>query len=183
MAELTIVKREPTALSDQDNATLRRFLMESMGGLSPDDEKRWRKFWNRLKGAEPGEVFSVSLTFPRDPVKHRKFFALLNVGFEHWQAKRKHKTYRGVPVEKNFDTFRKDVTILAGYYEQHFDLQGRMKLEAQSISFANMEDDEFERLYDAVAQVLLEQVLTTYAGRAELDEIVDRIMKFTNHAV
>ena len=182
MTDVTIVKRQPVALTDIERAALNRVLHDSMRGLSPDDGKRWKKVWRRLMSAEPGEVFSLSMVFPRDPVKHRKFFALLNLGFEHWGAKRVHKTYRGMPVERNFDTFRKDVTILAGYYEQHWDLSGRMQLVAKSIAFGNMEDAEFNELYDAVANVLLQRVLTNYAGREELDEVVEKIMKFTEDA-
>jgi hypothetical protein len=181
VADLSIVVKEPFALTEVERAALHRTLLDCVGGLTDDDAKKWRKFLTRLFKAEQGEMFNLSLVFPRDPIKHRKFFALLNLGFEHWGAKRVHKTYRGMLVEKNFDTFRKDVTKLAGYYEQHWDLEGRMQVVAKSIAFANMEDDEFDRLYDAVAQVLLDRVLTNYAGRAELDEIVDKILKFTDY--
>jgi hypothetical protein len=181
VADLQIVKKQPVALTDIERAALNRVLYDAMGGLSPDDSKRWVKFWRKLMGAEPGEVMSISLTFNRDPIKHRKFFALLNLGFEHWGAKRVHQTYKGMPVEKNFDTFRKDVIKLAGYYEQHWNLEGRMQVVAKSISFSAMEDDEFDRLYDAVATVLLNRVLTVYAGREELDEVVDKILKFTEY--
>jgi hypothetical protein len=182
MSDVTIVKKHQVALTDIERAALNRVLHDSMRGLSPDDGKRWKRFWRRMMKAEPGEVFSLSMVIPRDPVKHRKFFALLTLGFEHWGAKRVHKTYRGMAVEKNFETFRKDITKLAGYFEQHWDLEGRMQVVAKSISFGSMEDPEFNELYDAVANVLLERVLTNYAGRAELDAVVDKIMKFTEDA-
>ena len=53
-----------------------------------------------------------------------------------------------------------------------------MKLKARSISFANMEQPEFEELYSAVADVLLEHVLSNYANRAQLDEVVNKVMGF-----
>ncbi len=115
---------------------------------------------------------------PRNPKFHRKFFALLNLGFEAWEPGRKHKTHKGIPVSKNFEQFREDITILAGFYEQTFDLHGRLKLKAKSISFAKMEEPEFEQLYSAVADVLLEHVLTKYAGREELDSVVNQLMGF-----
>jgi len=153
-------------------------LFKVFDGFTNADRKAWRRFWRKMKGMEPVEIAQVDLLVPRDKVKHRKFFALLNVGFEAWEPGRKHKTYKGRQVAKDFEQFREDTIILAGFYDQTFDMAGHMKLKAKSISFANMDDMEFERLYSAVAQVLLEKVLTTYAGRDELDEIVEKIMKF-----
>jgi hypothetical protein len=53
-----------------------------------------------------------------------------------------------------------------------------MKLEAKSISFASMEEPEFEEVYSAVMNVLLDKVFSRYAGRAEVDQIIDQIMRF-----
>ena len=88
------------------------------------------------------------------------------------------KTYKGREVSKNFERFRKDVLILAGFYDQTFDLRGNMKLEAQSISFSSMDDAEFERVYSAVADVILEHVLDDYSGREEFDRVVEQMMGF-----
>lgn len=147
-------------------------------GMSDRDQLAYNRFRSRLKNAEPGEVIEIEAKLPRNSRFHRKFFALLNLGFEHWEPGRKHKQYKGMPVAKNFDHFRKEVTILAGFYEQTFDLDGNMKLEAKSISFASMEDDEFEAVYSAVLNVLLDKVFSRYRGRAEVDSIVERIMNF-----
>jgi hypothetical protein len=68
--------------------------------------------------------------------------------------------------------------IQAGFYEQTFNLDGEMRLEAQSISFASMDDVQFEQVYSAVATVILEKVLTNYAGRDELDEVMNKVVGF-----
>jgi hypothetical protein len=114
-----------------------------------------------MAGLEVGECVRVAYVVPRNAKFHRKFFAMLNVGFDAWDPmrERKRNTYKGVVIAKNFEQFREDVTILAGYRECYFDLDGRMRVKAKSISFANMEQDEFERLYSAVADVLLELFL------------------------
>jgi hypothetical protein len=147
-------------------------------GMSDRDQAAYNRFRSRLANAEPGEVIEIEAKLPRNSKYHRKFFALLNLGFDHWEPGRKHKQYRGMPVAKNFDHFRKEVTILAGYYEQTFDLDGNMKLEAQSISFAKMENDQFEMVYSAVMNVLLDKVFSNYKGRAEVDSIIEQIMRF-----
>lgn len=176
MSKVTICR---TGMEFPENMEAASYLLfKVFDGFTQADRKAWRRFWGKLKGMEPGELAQMELLIPRDKVKHRKFFALLNVGFDAWEPSRKHKTYKGMQVAKDFEQFREDTIILAGFYEQTFDLEGRMKLKAKSISFAKMPDDEFERLYSAVAKVLLEKVLTTYAGREDLDEIVEKIMKF-----
>ena len=176
MSKITICRTNMAFPENMEAASY--LLFKVFDGFSKPDRKAWRRFWSKMKEMEPGEIAQIDMLIPRDKIKHRKFFALLNVGFDAWEPGRKHKTYKGREVAKDFERFREDVTILAGFYEQTFDLRGKMSLKAKSISFANMDDIEFERLYSAVARVLLEKVLTTYAGREELDEIVEKIMRF-----
>lgn len=178
MTAIAICRTRAPLPSEEDMEKVRLFLFGCMAGAHEDDRKAWNRFWRRVLRLDAGEMMNFEVVFPRNPRFHRKFFALLNLGFEAWEPPRKRKTYKGIPVLKNFDKFRRDVTILAGYYVQTFGLDGRMELDAQSISFASMDDVEFEKLYSAVADVLLARVFSTYAGREELDEIVDRIVGF-----
>ena len=175
--EIVLVK-QGRRLSDQQISAMMPALYGVVDGLSPTDKVAWRRFWRRVTKLEEGEVLSVDVKVRRNGRFFRKFFALLNVGFDAWEPDRKHKTYRGQPIQKNFEEFRSDVIILAGFYEQTFDLSGRMKLKAKSIAFANMEESEFEKLYDSVCTVLLEKVLVNYKGREELDMVVADIMNF-----
>lgn len=178
MSGLQVVRTNEPFPDDGGLEYVRRFLFSCFVGFDESDSKKWKKFWKRYFNAEPGELIEASMVFPRNYRYHKKFMALLRLGFEHWEPGRKHKQYKGMPVAKNFDHFRKEVTILAGFYEQTFDLEGNMKLEAKSISFASMEDDEFEAVYSAVLNVLLDKVFTRYAGRAEVDAVIDQIMRF-----
>lgn len=177
MSELTLVKRHPFVLSDAESETMRRTLFNSLGGMSADDDKGWKRFWNKLKKAGQGEIFELSLTFKRNPQFHRKMFALFNLGFEAWDPPRQRSMYRGMPVVKNFKSFRRDLVIAAGFYEQTFGFNGRMKLEALSLAYSSMDDVAFERVYTAVCDVLLQGVLVRYK-RDELDAVVNKLMEF-----
>jgi hypothetical protein len=146
-------------------------------GVTPEDDAAWKKFKGTITEMGAGELVRLTYTMPRNVAFHRKFFAMLTVGFEHWEPSRKHKTYKGRPIEKNFEQFRSDVTILAGCYDQTFDLRGRMHLKAHSISFGKMDQDTFEKLYNAVASVLLKDVLANYT-RADLDRVVNELLHF-----
>jgi hypothetical protein len=179
MSEIILVKKTDADLPPQDAEAMTRILFgDYIDGMGKDNQTVWKRFWGRVKKAEAGELIKVSFILERNSKFHRKFFALLNVGFDAWDPGRKHKTYKGDPVAKDFDQFREDVTILAGFYEQTFDLDGNMKLKAKSISFASMDQAQFEMVYSAVADVLLEKVLVNYKDRDELDEVVDRILRF-----
>lgn len=147
-------------------------------GFLEKDKKAYARFLSTIKKLEPGELCIFDVTVPRNYKFHKKFFALLNLGFEMWEPKRKNKSYKGAVVQKNFERFRSDVIIQAGYYTQTFDLNGKMALEAESISFANMDDIKFERVYSDVLNVLLDKVLTTYKNRAEVDAVVEKMMNF-----
>lgn len=151
----------------------------ALRGFTQDDDRAWKRFKAWSKRLAAGEFFSFSYKQPRNAKFHRKFFALMKVGFDHWEPERGRKrlTYKGVPIEKDFDAFRRDITIMAGFFTATYDLEGRVKLEAKSISFAKMEQDTFERLYEAVVRVLLEQVLTNY-HRDDLDRAVAQIERF-----
>lgn len=147
-------------------------------GFLDQDKKAYARFLSRIKKLEPGELCIFDVTIPRNYKFLKKFFALLTVGFENWECSRKHRTYKGRPVTKDFERFRSDITILAGYFTQTYDIDGKMKIEAESISFANMDEIKFERVYSDVLNVLLDKVLTTYKNRAEVDAVVEKMMNF-----
>lgn len=124
-----------------------------------------------------GQEVTLEAKTTRNGKFHRKYFALLNLGFEYWQTDdREHK---GRAVAKNFERFRKDVAILAGHYDPVWNLAGEMRLEARSISFANMSDEEFEKLYEATIQILIDKVLAAKGfTRAEVDRAVESLIRF-----
>ena len=147
-------------------------------GLSCVDKVAYAKFKSKLKNLEPGELCELAIKLPRNGKYHRKFFLMLTVGFDMWENGRKQKMYKGQPVTKNFETFREDILILAGHYEQTFGINGKLKLIAKSISFASMDQPEFEIIYNSVLDVLLEKVLITYKDRDEVNDVVERMMNF-----
>lgn len=179
MSKIQILRTNQAMPDAEGLKGARALLFGALDGMGESAKKAWRRFWKRMIALEPGEIAQVEVEIPRNPKFLRKFFALLKVGFDAWEPARKHKTYKGKPITKNFERFRSDVLILAGFYEQTFDLKGRMCVEAKSISFANMEEPEFEKVYSAVADVLLREVLTRYKGREELDSVVNEILSFT----
>jgi hypothetical protein len=178
MSKMMIVKTNVPMPVDSDLEAVRNFIFGVFDGFTDQDKKAWKGFWRRLIKMEAGEIAQAEMAIPRNYRFHKKFMALINFAFDAWEPCRVNKTYKGQPVAKNITRFRKDVIVQAGFYEQTFDLNGNMKLEAQSISFANMDDAEFEQLYSSVADVILDKVLITYADRDELDEVMQKAIGF-----
>lgn len=153
------------------------FYMRKMGGaLVPADDQAAEA----LQRFRAGDPVKVTVKRPRNYEFHKKFFALLNHGFEFWEPPElpdAHRWMKNVTPEKSFEQFRKDVTILAGFFDASYRLDGSVRIEAKSISFASMSEDEFERLYSAAIDVLLKHVFTNMA-QDELRDRVDELLRF-----
>ena len=161
----TAAKRGPVAVSELS-------LIKTQFGYQPCTDQDM----DLTNNHKMGDVIRADFKKMRNPKFHRKFFALLNIGFAAWEPVQVHS--RHGEIEKNFDQFREDVTILAGYYEQHHRLDGTFRVRAKSIKFGSMGEAEFTKLYSAVIDVLLKRVLTQYKGREELDRVVDQVLGF-----
>lgn len=139
------------------------------GQLAPADPQAV-EYVGKLK---LGQSLRAVVTKQRNPAFHRKHFALLNFAFDHWEPEG--KQYKGEPVQKNFEQFRRDVTILAGYFDTTYTLKGEVRLVPKSISFASMDNDEFSALYNATINVILSRILTKYT-RDDLDNVIDQLL-------
>ncbi|MCW7556511.1 DUF1367 family protein [Endozoicomonas gorgoniicola] len=104
---------------------------------------------------------------------HRKYFALLNIGFDAFDPGI--QEYKGFPVQKSFERYRKDVICAAGFYDVIANLNGDVRREAHSISFGRMSPEQFEELYSKSIDVTLQRVLTNYT-HSDLDQQVNRIL-------
>jgi hypothetical protein len=131
-----------------------------------------------LQSVPNGRVLAVDFSQPRNPQFHRKFMALLNFGFEYWQPEE--LEYRGMKSVKSFDRFRKEVTVLAGYYTVTTTLKGDVRLEAKSISFGKMGEEEFHKLYRAVFSVLWKYVLSKVPNMTEnaAEQAINELLSF-----
>ena len=123
-----------------------------------------------LESMSDGEV-KVEITKPRNIGFHRKFFSLIRIAYKEWKKPVLH--YKGYTVEPSFEEFRKNITILCGHFYMDVDIRGEMRARAKSISFAKMDEVEFEKLYSKAVDVIIERVLPTWT-RHELDDFVRR---------
>lgn len=147
-------------------------LMKVSGGALVPVDQRGIDYLSKLK---LGAGVKVKATKHNNVAFHRKMFALLGLAFDAWESPA--IEYRGEPVAKNIDQFREDITILAGFYESAVRLDGSIRFTAKSWSFEKMDDEEKERLYNAIINVVLAKVLTKYT-RDDLDQVIEKILRF-----
>ena len=144
------------------------------GGYFIPGDKPTEDYAAKLK---PGETIHADFKKMRSASFHRKLFALFNLAFEYWEPGEIDSRF-GTP-EKNFDRFRADAVILAGYYHTSIRLDGSVRVEADSISFSKMDADTFDKLYNSVLNVFLKRIpMMAKIGEAEINKITDRILEF-----
>lgn len=122
-----------------------------------------------------GAGFTVGIREHNNPKFHRKLMALLQHAYDIWQPREIY--YQGQRVGKRFDQFRKEVTILAGYYHASPGINGALRLTAMSLNFSSMEQAEREALYSDVIDVVLKHILTNYS-KQDIENVLAQTMAF-----
>lgn len=125
-----------------------------------------------LKRYPVGALLTADIKLPRKWEYHKKMFSFFGFCFEYWcgsQGKTEFMTSKAQQKE-----FRNNLTILAGYYEQVFDVKGGMHLRAKSLSFANMDQEEFEECANAMINAALKHI---FLGSAD-ENIINRLYSY-----
>jgi len=129
-----------------------------------------------LERLKPNAEYKAVFTQPRNPGFHRKAFALAQIAFDAWEPP-KDKEYNGKPIMKEFEAFREELTVLAGFYDVTWTLAGKMKLRAHSWAWGAADQLKFEEMYQGFITVILRDILTGYT-KDDLDATVDKILRF-----
>lgn len=153
--------------------TILSLLKHSPSGLLLPDDEATREYISKLKH---GSIVRAEFKKMRNPRFHRLYFALLNFAYENWQPEA--QTYKDQVVEKNFDRFRADIAILAGFGFPTYNIRGEMRMEAKSISFASMDETEFSKLFEKTITVIMKHILTNYT-REDLNNVINHLLDFT----
>lgn len=123
-----------------------------------------------------GSPVNASISRPRNGKFHRKFFALLDVAYQNHEWPEV-QTQWG-KAKCNRELFRKYVIVRAGHYEPALTPKGEVRAEPKSISWAKMGEDEFDRLYNDVLNVILAEFLTNWKD-GDVEKAVNILLGFT----
>lgn len=166
-----------------------------------------------------GDVLVAEFKKVRNPAFHRRFFALLNLGFEYWKptggtissnerrlvtgyAKylaayggnegalldaadqyleqvANRRVTNGISLCKSFDAYRAWVIVEAGHFDAIELPDGTLRKHPRSISFSNMDEIEFQRLYKSALDVLWRWVLSkSFSTQTEAENVAAQLMNF-----
>lgn len=98
--------------------------------------------WEKVLKVRVGEIYKCQITKPRNYKFHKKYWALLNMCYDNQQ------------LFDHIDDLRRELTIAAGYFDTYHGLDGGLVKQARSISFAEMDEFEFEGLYEKTKDVI-----------------------------
>lgn len=145
------------------------------GALAPVDAEA-REMVDKLK---LGQGIQASVRRARNVRFHRKGMALFRLAYDVWEPLTPLE-YKGLPVAKDFERFRKDMTILAGFYKAVYNARGEVRLEAESLRFSSMSEERFEEVFNAVLNVVWSQVLKAagYASVEDVEEVIEELLRF-----
>ena len=107
----------------------------------------------KLKKIENGSIIELTYKQQRNYQFHKKVFAFFNYCFEFWRADREFLDERG-----QFDLFRNNLTVLAGYYDEYYKIDGSARVEAKSLSYDKMTEDEFQSFYTALVNCAMRKI-------------------------
>ena len=105
-----------------------------------------------------GELYTVEIKHTRNYQFHKKVFAFLNFCFDHWAGD---QDLRNLDIHAQFNRFRNQLTVLAGYYTELYNINGEVRVEARSISYSGMEQEDFESFYNALINAAMKHIFRT----------------------
>lgn len=130
-------------------------IKESGGLFRPASDMEYEK----TTKYKTGELYTAEIKLTRNPQFHRKVFAFFNFCFQHWSGDIECEF---MDETAQFDVFRKQLTILAGYRTSVINLRTlKGSYEAKSLSFGSMAQDEFEQCYNALIQAAMKHIFKT----------------------
>jgi len=107
-----------------------------------------------------GKTYACEIRFERNYELLKKFMALIKLGQENSKN-----------VEMPFDAYRNYATIKAGYSNVYQTPKG-VFVEAQSIAFASMTEEKFEKVYSDVLDFIIKDT------EADAEFIQDNLINF-----
>ena len=144
-------------------------MVKRYGSLQPSSESDFEVINNLPDGC----MIKVEISRPRNAQFHRKYFALLDVLYEMFTPPE--DADKG--AVKNRKRFREDIACVTGYFDYVVNLKGEVRAQARSISFAKMEQADFEDLYEKTITYGLQKIAAG-KSRGFVDDWVAQILDF-----
>ena len=139
-----------------------------LSGFGDKDKKAYAAFKKKVDALEPGEIYQLTVLFPRNQKLHGLHFALLSTIFDNQEQ------------FADLDQLRAWLQVGAGHCEFVPGPKGRMVALPKSISFRAIDDADFQAHHEAVKDFLRSpyatQFLWPHLAEPEQSAMVDTIL-------
>ena len=126
-----------------------------------------------------GELCRFDLKTMRNGRFFRKWWVLARIAFDAWAETMPAQEYQGRPVLPDFQRFRKDLTIMAGFFRPVWNARGELRVEPESLAWSEMNEERFEKLYSATINAVIHKILPhKQLTDEEMRAWVDRVLEF-----
>ncbi len=143
MSKLTITRTTSELPDAGALEAVQKFLFGMLDGVTRDDKRAWRSFWQRVTKASPGEVLNVELLFPRVGEFHRRHMQLEQRVFDAQQR------------FADFALFRDWLKIGSGWVVWVPGAKGGVVPLPKSTSFSRASEEAFRDYHAKVVSFLL----------------------------
>ncbi|AHK11845.1 NinB-like protein [Shewanella sp. phage 3/49] len=124
---------------------------------------------DRIKRFKNGEQYTVEIKLTRNPKFHRMVFGFFGFCFQYWSANQ--AGLENMDEYAQLNTFRKHLTVLAGYFDTTISIDGGLRVEARSLAYGSMKQEEFELVYSALINAAIKNVFNNTTDQVILDKL------------
>jgi hypothetical protein len=105
--------------------------------------------------------------------------ALIDAAEQYLEQVANRRVTNGISLCKSFDAYRSWVIVEAGHFDAIQLPDGTLRKHPRSISFANMDEHEFQQLYNAALDVLWRWILSrSFRSQSEIESIAAQLLGF-----
>ncbi len=169
MTEITLAKRTDAQPTPEQAQVLRTYLFDVIDGLSDEDQKSWRRFWNWIMRAGTGEIFSIETWAPR------------HAGFHKMHMVMESKVFQAQDRIKSFEQFRLWLKMGAGFVDWMAGPKGGVVPVPRSISYKKCDEDVMRQFHqDALAFLRTEHAqryLWKHLDPNQADQMMDIVLR------
>ena len=146
-------------------------LLNTVHGLVPlyDDD------YEEKKKLVIGKEYKAEIRQARNVLFHRKYFGMLDAAWSLLKENQR-RFFGGATYGESFgkEAFRRSVQISAGFFEPIWDVKGRCwQKSVKSIAFDKMDEGEFENLYKAVYDTVMDLLSMNGTSQQDFDRMID----------
>jgi hypothetical protein len=105
------------------------------------------------------DLHTIEIKKERNPDFHRKVFSFFRFCFDYWFSGVDGPEY----TNKQFEIFRNNMTVLCGcgYYDTLYTINGDSRVEAKSLSYGSMAQQDFEAFYQKLITVAMKKIFNS----------------------